>query len=482
MDLPEFEQIEQLIKNAQLTQAKALIRKISANKRGRVEQLQFAKLARRAGLAELTLKVLSPYVRESKNASSGESCEYAIALIKNGYYDEGSRLLQTSDSRKNSEIQLYLAFAQIYQWNYEQAQVHLSEYLKLNLTPYERLVAQVNYSASLIFTGQPKDKILSTLNEVTEDTKKLAAPRLRVNALELKAHTYVLSKEFAAAEKCLTEAEGLLDVNTSFDGLFIKKWRALCQLRKLPESAEARRGVLKVRNEAHQMSHWETARDCDYYLGIWHRNRSVLSHLYFGTPYPAYRQRILTESHGKFEIGTSYLWRLNSRLRPEKYFDLRSGQDDSGKDRLEPHQQSVRLLKALASDFYRPRRVSDLVTQIFPGEFYDPFSTHNRLHQAMARLRQDLKASRLPFEVLERKGFYLNTKTDFGILIYEGVDQDVDLAKLKSVVKAREFTAREAEAALGWPRRTVQDWISKKVITGAIIKTGAGPTTRYTLA
>lgn len=479
--MDKLEQIEQHLKSGRLGLAIEGIKTVSQHRLKRTDRLKLANLARRVGQPGLALRLLNNFVRETKDASSLEICEYAIALIRAGYYSEGKELLNSIDTQKFGEALLYVAFANVYQWNYEQAQIHLENYLKLDLTEYERLVAEVNLAASMIMTHQPKGKTISLLSRILVSTENQKAVRLRANALELKAQALVLSDDHVQALKCLKEAESIVDMNVDYDGLFIKKWRALLELKKKPSSAQARNQVLAVRNVAYKVGHWETARDCDLYLGLWHRNRSVLTHLYFGTPYEAYKKRILNQAEKNFTLPSSYLWRLSSKGKPNLYFDLDSGCDQNGKVVLDSRRQSVRLLTALCSDFYRPMRIADLAVRLFPGEYFNPHSTNDRVHQALRRLRLDLQEVRLPLTVEESKGFRLRANSDFGILTHtQAISQDLDL-RIQKAFGESPFNISQVEDLLGWPRRTLQAKLAEKVEAGEVKKTGKGPSTQYLL-
>ncbi len=479
--MSKLEKIEEYLKSGRLNLATEAIKTVARHRLKRNEKLRLANLARRVGQPGVALRLLNTFVRETTDASPIEICEYAIALIRAGYYSEGRDLLNSIDSSKNSEALLYVAFAHIYQWNYEEAQAHLTNYLKLKLTDYERLVAEVNLAAGMIMTQRPKRETLSLLTNILESAKSQNAQRLRANALELKAQALVLAGDFTQALKCLKDAETFVDMNVDYDGLFINKWRALLELKRRPSSAEARNQVLAVRATAYKVGHWETARDCDFYLGMWHRNRSVMTHLYFGTPYEAYRKRILRGAGETVSLPSAYLWRLNSKARTCDYIDLASGCDQKGFPILDARRQSMRLLGALSSDFYRPIRVADIAVQLFPGEYYNPNSTVDRVHQAIRRLRLDIQEAKLPLKIEERRGFTLRSTSEFGILTYARASTSELCDQIQKAFGENNFSISRLVEVIGWPRRTLQAKLSEKVGAGELIKTGRGPSTRYSL-
>src|SRR5690606_321038 len=50
-------------------------------------------------------------------------------------------------------------------------------------------------------------------------------------------------------------------------------------------------GIRMARERFKEQRRWEEARECDYYHAVLSRDRDSLTRLYFGTPYPRFRER-----------------------------------------------------------------------------------------------------------------------------------------------------------------------------------------------
>ena len=130
-DYLHFKYIDDLIKAAKISEAEKLIVIEVKKIRKRSEKLIFAEFARRIGKPDLALRLLYPRVRIYRDATAAESTEYSLSLIRLGHFNEGLELLNKKELQSTPQIDFYRAFADIYRWDYENAEVKLRRYLKI---------------------------------------------------------------------------------------------------------------------------------------------------------------------------------------------------------------------------------------------------------------------------------------------------------------------------------------------------------------
>jgi hypothetical protein len=152
---------------------------------------------------------------------------------------------------------------------------------------------------------------------------------------------------------------------------------------------------------------------------------------------------------------------------------------------LSPGQLVHRLLRILATDFYRPFRPAYLSSQLFPGEYFNPRTSIDRVHKALRRLRQWLKAHRVPLEVSEEEGCYrlrsskpLVLRTTLEPIPATGLEGLFQLLE-KSVAMDLVLSALEMEKRLGVSRATVHRLIQWGMESSKLEAIGSGSAVRY---
>ena len=485
-DYGKFSAIDQKIKSGEIAAAREQLKVLSGKSKSRPDKLIISELSRRVGLPESALHLLFKHVREIGDATAEEKFEYALSLMKLGYYREGRELLERAELRALDRSLYYSAFADIYHWDYESAEKKLAVYRKQNLPEYEALVVDVNLLACKVMAGNPSDAVLKDIELILKVGGKLNAYRLMANALELSAQYSLYAGLNDSAEKALKQAGKILSEDSSIDGFFIKKWRSLSDLKEHRNEKKFVDRVLATRKEAFQLSYWEVARDIDFHLGLWNRNRSVTSHLYFGTPFEHYRKRVAKYFGPAVTREQTYTWRLNQPSRPKLMLDLDSGDlvtAATGKNiacELSGNTHFLRTLRSLSRDFYRPARISSMAEVLYPGEYFEPHSTQNKVHQTIHRLRTALLKAKVPLEVTERDGYKLVTSEPFGLVSYMNYSDNEDPAKmLKQKFHHNLFTSEEASIVLNMSKRGVQTLLGDLVADNRLQKIGLGRSVKY---
>src|SRR5206468_2581133 len=122
----------------------------------------------------------------------------------------------------------------------------------------------------------------------------------------------------------------------------------------------------------------ETVRDCDLHRSVATKDEKLLLHVYFGTPHPTFRERILAEYGGSVALPSRYLWKKTGKS--SRILDL----TDPEALGLKPGQLLHRALLLLCSDFYRPVRLAALHSRLFPDRYFHPTATPNQIHQLLS--------------------------------------------------------------------------------------------------
>lgn len=475
--------IDQLLKSGQIAKAKEIIKEASASIKKRQDKLELAKLARRAGLPSVALKTLHSHVRVSEDASPQELSEYAISLIRMGFYREGRELLSLKSMQNLPETFFYSAFADIYCWDYLSASQNLMKYLKYDLSEYEKIVAEVNLASCQVITRMTGHQPAQYLSDIILRAQHLNAHRLEANALELLTQHYLYNNKDSLARKTLKKASGLLHETASFDGFIINKWNLLAEIKNNKGDKNLILKAVAMREQAQTLQYWEIARDIDFHLGIWNRNRSILTHLYFGTPFESYKKRILQQS--EVELPISYEWRLNQKMRPKSVLNLDTGRMSADSDfqllgNEEVSDQVLKLLRALSLDFYRPTRISSIVDILYKGEYFDPFTTPNRVYQVVWRFKKELLNLKIPLQVIDNEGYLLTSTSSFGLSVVENYEpQRTDLERLQNQFKNTYFSSQQAVDFLNKSKRSIQLVLTEAVRDNTLIREGKSRSIRY---
>jgi hypothetical protein len=479
--------MDEWIRSGQGDLARQGIRRLTPENLTRPERLQLASLARRVSLPEIGIRLLRPIVRppgrRATQATDGERAEYAADLIRIGASTEALQLLDGVDTSRAPEALLFRAFGFIAQWNYAEAIEPLNRYVHAPaLTDYQRLVGLTNLATSLFCESRHEEssRIAETL---LHETEARGLSLLHGTVLELSAQNAIYASQWREAEKFLKLASGSLADSAALEAFFVRKWRAVMKLLRRGPGREALQGLDRIRTEGAKLQHWETVRDCDLFRAAATEDETQAVHLYFGTPFPGFRKRILAEFARPIEIPESYVWTGTRPLDATGGVSLDLVEPDS--DGLKPGQLLHRLLLALSSDFYQPARLAALHATLFPGEHFHPVYSPGKMHQAMKRLRAFLASHAREIVLEEQFGRY---RLVFGAgsasalrlpLQKPGGTVDARLLKLRVRFDDSAFSAGDAAAVLGVSPRMAVRALTSAVSTNALSRQGRGRATFY---
>jgi len=414
-----IQEVDSLIKAGESRHVREAFAKLDLEKIPRAALLPIATLARRANLPQLTLKILHPIVRRGNSEPSvAERAEYAAALSFIGSGGEALALLEQLDPKHCPDVLLYRCFALFAQWNYVSALPLLNLYLEYDLDPYKRLVGNLNLAAALVherFYSQASEILRGILEQAEAQNLDL----IRGNALELRAQNALFQGLLSTAEQYLFEAEAHLQKTGGIYTLFVRKWKAIVNLKQGAERGDPSDGIQalrKVRIDALARKHWETVRDCDRHEATTLRKQEILWKVYFGTPYSSYRKTLLREFHQEgLKIPEAYFRNFQTGFEPDIILNPAQGTaiHKSDEDRTHtinfsfarlPIVQNVLIV--LSTDFYSPFRLPQIFEQLYPGEHYVPGESAEKAYLTISQAREWLKENNVPLAIVESKSFY----------------------------------------------------------------------------
>ncbi|MGE0529265.1 MAG: hypothetical protein AB7P49_19580, partial [Bdellovibrionales bacterium] len=233
------------------------------------------------------------------------------------------------------------------------------------------------------------------------------------------------------------------------------------------------------RREALARHDWESARDMDFFrLKQWF-DQDRFHYLIFGTPFPAYRERVIKQFGLRPEIE---YYQLGDAKGP--VLNVFTGEVGVPQP-LTPGGKVHQLLDILTRDFYRPVPLGTLFYELFPGESFDIFSSTNRVHQILRRTRRWLRENNLPVRIRNQNGNYqLTIHGPFAIQVpYERKSVcwfALLLQRLKSRLSAdRLYAAHVLRQELGLGPASFRRFAAWALELGHIERIGSGPATAY---
>lgn len=483
-------QTDELIKQGNSTEATRLLAQLGEMDLPRESVVLVASLFRRTFDPEKGIKLLNPIVRPPTRspvkATEEEKAEYASCLARFGAPEEGLEILNKIDATAHPQVLLFQSVALAHQWDYEKSIPLLARYLDSPLVDdYQKLVARMNLAAAYAHERQYANTE-TTLQEIVEQAERESRLLILANALHVRAAVAVLRGQYSEARKRLKKAEEILRKNQTLDEVLLRKWWAILGLMEVGPSSQTIEAIRAVRAEALGLKHWETVRDCDRFEAFATKDKSLLLHLYFGTPFDSFRKWLLLGAGGEVDIPPSYDWEIGGRARAKHTLDLRDAISAKGAPKLPPGSTLHRLLVTLCSDFYAPVRLATLHHRLHPEEFYNPESSPVRVHKSLNRLRGWCGSAKISVRIVEERGFYrLESEPGVTVRVYRGRApsgrKEALLEKVSQHWKGEFFTLPEVASFLGVSNRSAARVLDEAKHKGTIEKVGQGRASRFRL-
>ncbi len=438
--------------------------------------LPVAAICRRAGLFSQGLRLLTPLIHpDGKNwkgeGGIAERSEYAALLTKYGSVGEGLKILNQLDSSQLPEISLYRAFCYIAQWDYRSSIKELKNYLSMEIPDYQAMIARVNLASSLI-AAEELPEALDLLNSNINICLAKSYTRLMANNFEMRAQVFLKTGHLAECRADISKSSEILGREQSLDQLFVQKWSAVL------EAFESRQiqPLKDFRIVAGERKHWETVRDLDGILLRFEFDDTQFQHLVFGTPFASFKERVYRELGQAEPAG---LFVKGSSLGLQIILESGKLNNDSS---LIIKGQNLKVLSLFLKDFYRPVRISEIFSSLFPDAYFDIFTSPNRVQKVIQRFRKYIQSVNLPIEIHQIDGFYrlkLIGEIGFQVRINRSAQIDPIENQLRNQFSDNGFSGIEAQHKLGISRQNFQRWYAKAHEQGKILKLFGGAATYY---
>jgi hypothetical protein len=146
-------------------------------------------------------------------------------------------------------------------------------------------------------------------------------------------------------------------------------------------------------------------------------------------------------------------------------------------------------MAALCSDFYRPFSLYSLFQLVYPGEWFHPVHSVNRLHQNLHALRAQLKKQAQGIQIVEEGGDYrVVLAAGWGVRVplhwesHLSSASAVALGRLKKRFGPGWFITVEAAQLLSVSRRSALRLINEGLESGELERSGERLAARYRFA
>jgi len=494
----EIEHLDSLLRTGNLSEVERRLSLINPKEWPRPQVAALASIARRAGVFKFSLRLLNPFVRPSirrpTQASPQEKLEYGAALGGLGAVSEGLTLLKSLAHTELPELSFHIALLHFREWEYREAIPHLKKFItQKSIDPYRKLVGQLNLAAAFEFVYEDNGsrELEPLLHSLAHQTRTQGFERILANTLELTAQVAIKKRHWREAEELLRESGALLRSSGGTEPLFVRKWQAILKLFRGGDSEESQMALREVREIATRLRAYETLRDCDYHEGLFTARSSLISKVYFGTPYPSYRARLEKELErrglGRESLADTIIWNLDAK-EPRGHLDLSSGENSfHPQTYFKPQQKLLTLLRTLAQDFYKPSTTTTLFSKIYPDRHFNLESSPNCVYQLLHRLRQELARANIPLTVFESRGdFTLSGPLSLKVCSAPSSNPPKSLLNLIRTLQGRvgdaSFTSAEAAKIIKTSRRSMNRLLTEAVHRQLLDTEGRARATRYKIA
>lgn len=370
-------------------EADAAFKKFDPEKLPREMRAEYARLAVQGGHPDLGAASLAPLL---KRATEEERATYAYCLHKLGASAEAAELLSHIDKGGPPSALLYEAEALLNLWKPEDAIRRFKSYLaRPDLTPVEREMGFVRLASAHQAIGDERTAS-AILRRVLHDARVLGNNAVTGHALELAGVAALSRKRFTDAARLLVAAARSLEKSGSRDEIFVRRWRAMVESLRTNGAPTPVRLLNAVRKRAAAKGRWHTVRDVDRVLAMAKRDEDLFARVYWGTPSPAYRKRLLME--WKIFTGT------DAQVPPAPTRDFQPPKSKELKTAFE----------TLTADAYEPVPAAALRHALFPKKPYDAVAglagVKKAIEPVLKRVKAWLKAEGIPYTLVESKSGY----------------------------------------------------------------------------
>ncbi len=406
------EQIDALITNFKLNDARRLLSGIEIASVPPAERSAYAQLCRRAGLFRLSLEFMYEVVYQTKLATQEDLFEYSSVLRRVGLVNEALRLL---DRRMppSAKTALQKAFCHIQRWDHGAAAGHLLFTLETHPTENESRTARVNLAASLVVLGE-YDAASKWLAQLEPECRQHSFHHY-LNCREIRAHIQILRGDLSGAKATLNDSIVAIGTSEGPAKLLLRKWQHIIAVAQGPRE-EARRALADFKQQVRAAGHWESLRSIDWELARVTNDVELATKVYFGTPFPAFRQQVLGSVFGANM--PDHVLRTDARWagKKPKLINGLTGQNMPSKFASLPYRTALLML----SDNYQPWTTYRIFDGLFAEENFDPSASPQRVEQICSRIQKEISKHRIPLELRSSpQGFRLRPRDEGAVIVFD---------------------------------------------------------------
>ena len=494
-------EIATLIREGKFAEARLLIGTRARSRMRTEARLQLAYQAnqvRAFGVAaSLLFRRVKPSAQGVYGGSEEERAEYGYSLAQLGCIGEASRILGPLDPRKLPRLYRFQAFTLFRQWEWNRAADLLRGGLTHSgLSEMESLTCRGWFASALLHGRRAFNEAIPILEDLRARTGPTEFRGIHWIAWHTLAQAQLLRGDAKETRRCAKAMASLVeDEPEAFGSLYARKWNLLAKLMEGDRPA-IRKELAEVQEGFRAARLFGPVRSIDYYIVLVTRDPALLSRLYFLTPFPAFRQNILSALGMKEDsLPTEFDLALGKAGASTAVMNLLDGRCRAGERdlaQLKPGQAPHRMLSALAEDAYFPPTSGMLHELVFSEEHFNPASAPSRVGQVMMRLRRWLEDAEVPLQIRENHGFYtlasergMRLRFPRPSLAAETNDDprlSAAVAELARRFGEKPFSASEAEEALSLRRSSAVALLREGNEAGLFEREGAGPATRYRVA
>ncbi len=477
-----------LLQAGKIREVQSHLEKLEPKKIPREKILGMANIARRAGFHRMAFRLLNPIVRPKNKlslskATAEELVEYGIILFRLGVIEESRRVLLSSEVTTCPESKLYLAFNYFGEWDYAKSKDLLLNYSQNpTVAPYDKLIGLVNLGQAYVGLDEP-DNAIEVIKNVIPEAKKGNYNLILGNALQTFAEALIDKKEFGEAKKLLKEIEVVIGSSHYRYNMYVQKNLAVIDFYTKGNT----KSLDEVRKTAQVKRLYELVRECDLIRAVTSRDEALIAKVYFGSPYSAYRERLIRHWGGELNFGESYNWALNASANrgPELVFDVRRGIELESQKSIKKGTSIYRLLNVFAANMYKTFKMEALFSQLFPDEPLLLVTSGHRVYDTVNRARNWLEENKFNFYIDETHGEY-SLKSDLRYFLKIPKDSnlatDVRGAHVDEMLRQIGhgfFTVSDVIRVLEVSVATANRYLKEALQADLIERTGSGRATKY---
>lgn len=489
-----IDKLEMLLRTGKIKEVQSQLEQVELKKIERDMALKFANVSRRVGFNRLAFKILNPIVRPKNKlnavpATPQELVEYGIVLFRLGVVNEARRILSLPELNMCPESKLYLAFTYFGEWDYEKARTLIENYTATeDIAEYDKAIGMVNLAQAYIGIDN-SEKAISIISETIKMAKEKGHKLILVNSLQTFAEALIELGDYISAKQILNEIENIIGVSHYRYNLYLQKNLTLIALREnqtpAPENIEFLKEVGRSARKGHL---YELSREIDFVHAQVLGDDELFRKVYYGTPYPAYRNRMLKHWKKSIVLPDHYIWNLNPLAGDSSsgnIFDIFEGAEIGTNKGVKKGSVKYRLLSIFSSNFYKSFKTDALFSLLFPNDYLSLNTSSHRVHDSVNRTQNWIKENDLNFFIDMTAGEYcLKSEGNYSFKIPKDFHKNESTASAQVIelinkVGNYQFDVNDAASLLKISLSTANRRIREAIEQKAVEKVGQGRATRY---